>query len=181
MALIQGSEVIRIKNRKIISILLIIMFILTQILLPITTVFNKKVQYLYKYKTIKEVKENWSIKIPIINLSAPIKDGIDTKVLNKYVGHFLESGYILGNVSLAAHNRGYPVNYFQDLKELKIGDEIIYEYKDLKLTYKINKIKIIDDTDVEVVKNTKENKITLITCVENKPEKRRYIQGILTI
>ncbi len=157
------------------------MFIITQILLPITTVFNKKVQYLYKYKTIKEIKENWSIKIPNINLNAPIKDGIDTEVLNQYVGHFLESGYILGNVSLAAHNRGYPVNYFQNLKELKIGDEIIYEYKDLKLTYKINKIKIIDDTDVEVVKNTKENKITLITCVENKPEKRRYIQGILTI
>ena len=28
---------------------------------------------------------------------------------------------------------------------------------------------------------TKENKITLITCVENKPELRRCIQGILKI
>ena len=54
-------------------------------------------------------------------------------------------------------------------------------YKDLKMTYKINQIRIIQDTDVEVVENTKENKITLITCVENKPEKRMCIQGILII
>ena len=49
------------------------------------------------------------------------------------------------------------------------------------MTYKINQIRIIQDTDVEVVENTKENKITLITCVENKPEKRMCIQGILII
>ena len=64
-------------------------------------------------------------------------------------------------------------------KKLKIGDEIIYEYKDLKMTYKINQIRIIQDTDVEVVENTKENKITLITCVENNPQNRRCIQGKL--
>lgn len=101
--------------------------------------------------------------------------------MNQYVGHFEYSGYILGNVSLARHNRGYPVNYFRDLKKLEIGDTIIYEYKDLELIYKINKINIIQDTDVKVVENTKENKITLITCVENNPEKRMCIQGILII
>lgn len=143
-------------------------------------------QNLYKLKEVKEEKikiqkEIWNIKIPNINLVAPIKDGTEVEVLNKYVGHFKNSGYILGNISLAAHNRGYPVNYFKDLKKLKIGDEIIYEFKDLKMTYKINQIKIIKDTDVEVVENTKENKITLITCVENQPEKRMCIQGILTI
>lgn len=112
---------------------------------------------------------------------APISDGTEVEILNQYVGHFKFSGYILGNVSLAAHNRGYPVNYFENLKYLKTGDKIIYEYKDLELTYKISNIKIINDTDVEVVKNTKENKITLITCVENKPEKRRCIQAKLVI
>ena len=132
----------------------------------------------------KEIIENpkrWNIKIPAINLIAPINDGIEFETLNQYVGHFKFSGYVLGNISLAAHNRGYPVNYFENLKHLKVGDEIIYEYKDLELVYKISNIKIINDTNVEVVENTKENKITLITCVENEPEKRRCIQGKLII
>ena len=47
--------------------------------------------------------------------------------------------------------------------------------------YSSENIKIINDTNVEVVENTKENKITLITCVENEPEKRRCIQGKLII
>lgn len=166
--------------------LIIVIFIVTQAIFPLTIITNKNIQYLYKSKTIdnennKEQKNIWNVKIPNIQLVAPIKDGTEVETLNQYVGHFKCSGYILGNISLAAHNRGYPVNYFKDLKTLKIGDEIVYEFRDLKLSYKINQIKIIEDTDVEVVQNTKENKITLITCVENKPEKRMCIQGILTI
>lgn len=94
---------------------------------------------------------------------------------------FHGSGMISGNVALAAHNRGYKVNYFRDLKKLEIGDEIIYRYKKIRLIYVITQTKIIKDTDVEIVENTKENIITLITCVENKPENRRCIQGKLKI
>ena len=134
-------------------ILLILLFIATQVLLPLTIVNNKNIQKIYKITKIKEIPtekrqfstEIWNIKIPNINLIAPIKDGTEVDILNKYVGHFTDSGYILGNISLAAHNRGYPVNYFKDLKKLKIGDEIIYEYKDLKMTYKINQIRIIQN------------------------------------
>lgn len=165
--------------------LIILIFIATQVIFPLTIVSNKNIQYLYKTKVIEENNKNtkdiWNIKIPNIKLVAPIKDGTDVATLNQYVGHFECSGYILGNISLAAHNRGYPVNYFKDLKSLEVGDTIIYEFKDLALTYKINKIRIIQDTDVEVVENTKENKITLITCVENNPEKRMCIQGNLVI
>ena len=39
-----------------------------------------------------------------------------------YVGHFENTEEWDGNVGLAAHNRGYPINYFANLKELKIGD-----------------------------------------------------------
>jgi len=89
------------------------------------------------------------------------------------------SGYICGNVALAAHNRGYKVNYFKDLKSLEIGDEIIYRYKNIKLIYVIVEHKVIKDTNIEVVENTNENMITLITCVENNPQNRRCIQGKL--
>ena len=124
---------------------------------------------------------SWKIEIPKVNVDAEIKDGVDQENLNKYVGHFEESGYISGNICLAAHNRGYKVNYFQNLKNLEIGDKIIYQYKNMKLVYIVKVIKIIQDTDIDVIKPTKENKITLITCVENKPELRRCIQRILKI
>lgn len=45
----------------------------------------------------------------------------------EYVGHFENTNLLNGNVGLAAHNRGYPINYFARLKELEFGDEIIYK------------------------------------------------------
>ena len=37
---------------------------------------------------------------------------------------------------------------------------------------------VIEDTNWDVLKNTGENKLTLITCVENKPTKRLCVQAI---
>ena len=50
-------------------------------------------------------------------------------------------GKEFGNIALAAHNRGYKVNYFQDLKKLEIGDEIYYSYKNIKRRFCQMKIK----------------------------------------
>lgn len=83
-----------------------------------------------------------------------------------------------GNIALAAHNRGYKVNYFQDLKKLEIGDEIYYSYKNMKRKYIVNSKAIIRDTDLQVLENTKENILTLITCLENEPQYRRCIQAL---
>ena len=79
---------------------------------------------------------------------------------------------------MAAHNRGYEVNYFANIKNLKLEDEIIYKYKDYKKVYKVQTMEVIKDTDWSYIKNTKDNVITLITCVENQPELRRVVQGI---
>lgn len=120
----------------------------------------------------------WQIEIPKIELIAPIQDGTDVNTLNSYVGHFEETQNIDGNIGLAGHNRGYPVNYFQRLKELEIGDTIIYKYYGNKKTYIVDVITVIQDTDWSYLENTEDNRITLITCVENTPNVRRCIQGI---
>ena len=98
--------------------------------------------------------------------------------MDKFVGHFEETTKTSGNVGLAAHNRGYPVNYFANIKQLKEGDEINYKYNEFEKNYIVIENKIIKDTDWEPLENTQENKITLITCVENEPEYRRCIQAI---
>lgn len=122
--------------------------------------------------------QEWILEIPSINLKADIAEGTSSETLNKYIGHFKGTSKQSGNIALAAHNRGYLVNYFRDLKELEIGDEIYYFYNGIKNIYKVNSKNIIEDTNVEVLENTKDDIITLITCVENQPEKRRCIQGI---
>lgn len=150
--------------------------------MPLKICLNPKINYAYKTiisKNAQENDDNWKISIPKINLTAQIKDGTDQENLNKYVAHFEKSAYTRGNICLAAHNRGYKVNYFKDLKQLEKGDEILYEFKSVKLKYLVTQNEIINDTDIQVIEDTKENIITLITCVENQPEKRRCVRGKL--
>ena len=127
--------------------------------------------------SIKEQFNTWQIEIPKINLNANISEGTTKDIMDAYVGHFSSTQTWTGNVGLAAHNRGYPVNYFQNIKDLKIGDKIIYKYRFAKKEYEIYSVGIISDEDWSFLKNTQENIITLITCVENKPNLRRCIQG----
>lgn len=138
---------------------------------------NSIIQTEENFKIATE-ESNWKIKIPKISLEASISEGTGKEVMDKYVGHFEETSKKSGNIGLAAHNRGYAVNYFARIKELKEGDEIIYKYNDFEKTYTVIENKIIKDTDWEDLEETEENKITLITCVENEPEYRRCIQGI---
>ena len=124
-----------------------------------------------------ETKEEWYLEIPCINLRADIKEGTTKEIMDDYIGHFEDTKVEDGNIGLAAHNRGYKNNYFEKLKELKEGDKIYYYHNNYKKEYVVEKHIIIKDTDWTNLENTIENKITLITCVENQKEYRRCIQG----
>ena len=145
-----------------------------------TTKENKNNQNKEKTNSTNQTKEEkqWYLKIPRIFLEAEIAEGTTTEVMNTYIGHFEESAKKEGNICLAAHNRGYPVNYFQNLKLLKKGDKIEYKYQNFKKEYEVTENYIIKDTDWSCMEKTEENEITLITCIENEPEYRRCIKGI---
>lgn len=132
-----------------------------------------------KDNEIQDTKEiKWKLIIPKISLEAEISEGTSKEVMDKYIGHFEETSKKNGNIGLAAHNRGYAVNYFSQIKLLKTGDEIIYKYYNFEKKYLVIENKIIKDTDWSYLQQTEENRITLITCVENEPEYRRCIQAI---
>ena len=122
-------------------------------------------------------KAQWKITIPKISLKAEISEGTSKEIMDKFVGHFEETTKTSGNVGLAAHNRGYDVNYFANIKQLVEGDEIIYKYYEFEETYIVTENKIIKDTDWKPLEDTEKDKITLITCVENEPEYRRCVQA----
>ena len=121
---------------------------------------------------------NWYIEIPTISLKAPIQDTVNMEVLNNYVGHFEETSKTIGNIGLAGHNRGYKNNYFENINKLKIGDEIKYKYNEFEGSYYIEKIETIKSTNWSYLDNSHNNRITLITCIENKPDLRLCIQAI---
>ena len=126
---------------------------------------------------IEENIGDWYIEIPVINLKAPIAEGTDLDILKTKVGHFKNTANKFGNIGLAAHNRGYQNNYFENLKKLKLGDEIFYVCEDFKKEYIVDTLEIIKNTNWDYLANSDENKITLITCIENEPEYRRCVQG----
>ena len=126
----------------------------------------------------KTKEKSWYLEITAISLKASICEGTSKEVMDQFIGHFEETQIKTGNVCLAAHNRGYENNYFERVKYLKQGDVIIYYYQNNKQEYIVEKNEIIQATDVSCLENTKENVITLITCVENEPDYRRCVKAI---
>ena len=129
------------------------------------------------YSNQKEIENIWRIEIPKIGLIAPIKAGTTQEILAEAVGHFNESQKWNGNVALAGHNRGYNCNFFQNIKKLKKGDKIIYYTENGKREYSVEMNEIIYQTDWRYIEDTIDNRITLITCVENMYEYRRCVQA----
>ena len=144
---------------------------------------NKKYSDSVKqYDTLSKINiyrtNKWRIKIPVLGLDAPISQGTSSEELRRTVGHFEETDKWDGNVALAAHNRGYKCNFFQEIRKLKDGDTIVYSTDKGQRQYKVVLNKVIKETDWTYIQNTKDNRLTLITCEMNKREYRRCVQAV---
>lgn len=144
---------------------------------------NKKYSDSVKqYDTLSKINiyrtNKWRIKIPVLGLDAPISQGTSNEELRRTVGHFEETDRWDGNVALAAHNRGYKCNFFQEIRKLKDGDTIVYSTDKGQRQYKVVLNKVIKETDWTYIQNTKDNRLTLITCEMNKREYRRCVQAV---
>ena len=134
-----------------------------------------------KYE-IEEQKEDEDIlgilTIEKIELKAPIKEGSTQDILKEYIGHMPETSKYDGNIGLAAHNRGTKYSYFARINELSKGDKIIYKTKFYERTYRVTSKVVIYDTDWSYLQATKDNRITMITCIKDKPNQRLCVQAI---
>lgn len=146
-----------------------------------------------KAKPLQESNENQQIiekhendvvgilSIEKLNIEAPIKEGTTQAVMKTSVGHFTESDFWNGNVSLASHNGGTNMHYFQDIHTLQINDEIKYKTELGEKIYKVQSVEKISDTDwSKVIGNSgkETNTITLITCINGQPDYRLCVRGI---
>lgn len=179
------------KKIKTIVIINIVILVAIGIIVITNKINNKKLTNIDEIKTDSKfenvvydnVEEIWDdsvlgiLNINKIGLTATVKEGTTSEILKDYIGHVEETSVYDGNVGLAAHNRGSSNSYFARLNELDIGDTIIYKTKFYERTYIVNNIQVIYETDWNLLQNTSENKLTLLTCISNKKEQRLCVQA----
>ena len=142
---------------------------------------NRKKEIKSSEKTKTNKVDNtikWMIKIPKLKINVPIREGTSQQILKVGIGHFEDTSKWNGNVGLAGHNRGYKCDFFKDIYKLNINDVIIYFSGKKERKYKVTMNKLIEETNWNYLEDTEDNRITLITCENNKREYRRCIQAM---
>lgn len=110
--------------------------------------------------------------------SFPVKDGSDLTTIKTAIGHFAESATWDGNVSLCGHNRDYKYD-FRNLKNINVGDIVVYKTRFGERTYTVTVKKEIEETDwSNITEKSDMNKITMMTCIESQPTKRLLVQAV---
>lgn len=109
------------------------------------------------------------IEIPSINVTLPVRHGVDAEVLQGSVGHLPGSSLPVGGESthcvLSGH-RGLPsARLFTDLDRLEIGDIFILTVLDMRLVYEVDQIRIVGLSDTELLEIEQgQDFCTLVTC-----------------
>jgi len=118
------------------------------------------------------------LSISSINLRVAIYETDDEiESMAHGVAHLKSTSTWDGNVGLAGHNRGVNT-YFGRIHELKVGDVITLKTSLGSRSYLVQTNKVIDENDWSTLGRTDDNRITLITCIDNQPTKRLCVQAV---
>lgn len=119
---------------------------------------------------LKDGRSNFGyIKIKKMNVKLPLYLGATLENMRKGAAIMGETSLPLGTINsncvIAAH-RGYQgIPYFREIEKLKIGDKVIIQNPWEKLSYRVEKIKIIKPDDSDQIRIQKgKDMITLLTC-----------------
>ena len=120
-----------------------------------------------------------TLTIPDILLdNAPIRESVELSTLSQTIGHFPSTSIYEGNVGLASHNSGNQGDFFKNLKNIKVGSEIFYQTNYGTKRYVVTVKEIISEEDWSYLKETEDNRTTLITCVKGQKDKRLCVQAV---
>lgn len=116
------------------------------------------------------------ISIPAIKMSVPIGKGVDNNTLALAAGTMRADQQMgQGNYALAGHNmaHGSRILFSPLYYDAKVGQKIYLTDMTKIYEYRITQRQFIDATRVDVVNDTPEKIVTLITC--NKTGSRRLM------
>lgn len=129
--------------------------------------------------------------IPIVNVSSESLLKRDWNALEKEMQDALKDGVVhypgtslpgqTGNVVITGHSSYFPwdpgrfKDVFALLHDVVEGDKIVVYYNQDKYLYEVDKIRIVMPEEIEVLKQTPDDRITLITCTPVGTNLKRLI------
>ena len=102
------------------------------------------------------------LEVPRLNLSVMVMEGTSDRTLRLGAGHIPGTGYpgTTGNAGFAAHRD----TFFRDIRNIKQQDLVQFTTPRGTLAYRVSALSIVDPKDVDVLKSTNSETITLVTC-----------------
>jgi sortase A len=102
------------------------------------------------------------LRIPKINLEAPIFNDTDDVTLNRGLGRIPGTARVgeIGNLGVAGHRDGF----FRGLKDIGPGDILELNLFGKTEKYVVSRIQIVKPEDTSVLRPTATQTLTLVTC-----------------
>lgn len=118
-----------------------------------------------------------TLKIPSLNINMKVWEGETRASMAKGLGHYSSTSGWDGNIGICGHNRGAKYN-IGSIRNLEIGDNITYSTVYGTRTYAVILVKTISDSDWSYLQATADNRITITTCLADRPSKRMCVQAV---
>jgi sortase A len=105
------------------------------------------------------------IEIPAIGVSEYVVEGTDTGDLRKGPGHYPETPLPgePGTAAIAGHRTTYGAP-FRDIDDLKPGQVIRVDMPDGTFVYRVEDVRIVDDSDLSVLEPVGHRRLMLSAC-----------------
>jgi LPXTG-site transpeptidase (sortase) family protein len=114
-----------------------------------------------------------TLHVERLNRTVRIYGGATMEAMDFGAGHFSFTGLNHGNTGLVGHNRGRTNGFFSFVRHLREGDIITLNANGITRNYALTMLYTINETDFSPLMEFNDNRLTLITCVEYVPQKRR--------
>ena len=122
-------------------------------------------QRVARYKELSKQQHEAPIavlSIPRLQLVAPVFRGSDAQTLDRGLGwiDYTAQPNSDGNTGIAGHRDGF----FRPLKDVALDDVIFVTTSDTTHRFIVQRLEIVDPSQVEVLAPTHESHLTLVTC-----------------
>jgi len=128
------------------------------------------------------MNESINFEIPSLDIKVPVLEGTDQESLKVSAGHFEDTGEPgKGNYCIAGHNSTIYAEVFNDLDQIRIGDEMYLVDTDEKHTrykYVVTEYKTVAPSDTWVLNDQGDNRLTVISCTDDG-KMRQVVVGVL--
>lgn len=102
------------------------------------------------------------LRIQSIRLAVPVFDGANERNLSRGAARIAGTARFgeSDNIGIAAHRDGF----FRALKDIEVGDAVVLEGANMRALYQVTETRIVEPSDISVLKPTGAAAITLVTC-----------------